>query len=265
MNFMRRNLAFSLAGVLFSSTVGLHAPKAEAEEVPEAVVFWSGVDFGKDSSYIYDGLIVAMNRDISKDGFLLRFSGSLAQYEYLTISVPGGKVDGDQWQADAMIGYQFVRGHTNFHAFVGVDYKDIRLSPDDVTAVVRGTETGVKVAARLEVNDPSPVYFSLAGEYSTAFNSYWANVRLGLNVHKNKFIIGPSGSVIGIDGGYDAQRLGGFAKFLVNLTPNLDFEVTGYAGYQFVRDQSAGGGAGTAAGPAGGQGAYGGITLGTAF
>ncbi len=90
-------------------------------------------------------------------------------------------------------------------------------------------------------------------------------MRLGLNVHKNRFIIGPSGSVIGIDGGYDAQRVGGFAKFLLNLTPNLDFEVTGYAGYQFVRDQSAGGGAGTAAGPAGGQGTYGGITLGTSF
>ena len=86
----------------------------------------------------------------------------------------------------------------------------------------------------------------LAAEYSPAFDTYFAKLRVGARVCKNLFI-GPDGSVDG-DTGYNAQRLGGFATFA--LTKDIPLKLTLVAGHQFVSgsgDSSGGGGASAAA------------------
>src|SRR5688572_30951769 len=72
----------------------------------KAWVLFSGFDMVTDASYSFQGLVVALNRDIGRDGFVLRLYGSHVDYEYDTPAVPNGVVDGDGWQGDAMIGYK---------------------------------------------------------------------------------------------------------------------------------------------------------------
>src|SRR5204863_7744823 len=118
--------------------------------------------------------------------------------------------EGRGWQVDAMFGYLFDRKEWSAGIFIGVDYQNFRLSPDDPTAPVRGTEFGAKIVGNITSADKLPYYYSLQGAYSTAFNSYWARARIGLN--RSGVTFGPETIVVGSDS-FDAHRLGGFTTF----------------------------------------------------
>jgi hypothetical protein len=194
-------------------------------EPTERGVFFSGFDVVKDSRYFYDGVIVALNGDMGRDGFFLRGYASYDRFD----RNPG---DGKQYQADVALGYMFSRGKIDYDFYAGVDYQNVRLQhPDDPTAEVRGTEWGFKVGAGIETEKELPYYFSLQGNYSTAFNSYWARARIGL--HRDRFTFGPEASVVG-DEDFDAQRVGGFVTFDVKVPQFRPVEVTLSAGHQFV-------------------------------
>ena len=253
------------AGALLASAVSIGAASAGGSVKDDfgpapgtkAWVLFSGFDMVTDASYSFQGLVVALNRDIGKDGFVLRLYGSHVDYEYDTVAVPNGKVDGDGWQGDAMIGYKISRGHIWAAAYIGVDYQSYDLTPDDLSSPVRGSEVGFKVAADVAtLRTGSPLYFSLSGLYSTAFDSYWARARVGLN--QGHMTFGPEAIAMGNDG-FDAQRLGAFVMFDVSLVPNMPIEVTLSGGYQFLDDNNGGNFGG------GGEGAYGGIVFTTVF
>jgi hypothetical protein len=227
------------------------AGDAGSGSTPRAV-FFSGVDTVQGSFYTYDGIVVALNGDLSRDGFMVRLYGSYVQYDL----DPG---HGTGWQGDAMVGYRFSRGPVWGSIFIGVDTQDYNLRPDDPTAKVRGQETGFKVAGDLSTGYDQPFYASIEGNYSTAFDSYWARARVGLN--RNKLTWGPEFSVLGnVD--FDAQRLGGFVTIhdiqVLRLRP---FDLTFSVGHQWVNDNNNG----TVAGVGGSDGTYGSITFVTVF
>jgi hypothetical protein len=94
----------------------------------------------------------------------------------------------------------------------------------------------------------------LEGSYSTAFNSYYAEARVGYNM--KRFIFGPESSVYSDEGDL-ATRVGAFAMIPFHLWwNNLPARLTLNVGQQFVNDSSGGGES-----RAGGEGAYGGSML----
>ena len=196
----------------------------------------SGVDVSRNADYYYSGIYYALNRDLSRDGFLVRVLGVRGFYEY--DRGPFGPfdnvgIDANYWVGDAMIGYQWVRGGVDVSALIGVEYQDHNLSfPGDPDNPLQGSEVGFKVAADIESNgnDNSPWYFALGGSYSTAFDSYYALGRIG---HKfGRFTIGPEAWALGDVSG-DAQRLGGFVAFEVKLGDTLG-NISFSAGHQFA-------------------------------
>jgi hypothetical protein len=199
----------------------------------------------KDARYIFDGASIALNGDMSRNGFALRVYGSRTDFN----RDPG---DGRTWQGDVMLGYIFSRAHLYGDLYIGVDHQDVKLSPDDPTERVRGGATGLKVAAGVGTDRALPYYFNLSGSYSTAFDTYWARARLG--VTHEKFVLGTEGIAFG-DVAFDAQRIGAFVVFDLKLIPNLPVEVTLSAGHQFVSGSSSAGGIG------GGEGAYGTVSF----
>jgi hypothetical protein len=227
---------------------------AEAQEAhysgPSSTVVFSGVDFANDSHVGYTGLITALNRDLGKDGLMFRALGVYAGYEYDTFLGPSRAViDGDAWIGDIMLGYQVFHSGLRAAVYVGAEYQDHDLTPDDFNNVVNGDEAGFKVVGELDTDDSSRLYVGLIGSYSTAFDSYWARARVGLR-HEG-YIFGVEG-VFGGNEGYDNQRLGGFLNIPVSLGP-LPGEISISGGYQFVDDDDDTGGLG------GSEGAYGGI------
>lgn len=243
-----------LTGAAAGGAKDYGAPPDDAK----AWVFFSGVDAAKDSYYTYQGVVVALNRDIGKDGFVLRLYGSHVDYQYDTTNGVGAplKIDGDGWQGDAMIGYKISRGHWWASAMVGIDWQSHGLTPFDPGSLVRGTEVGFKTALDFAtLRDKGPIYLAASGNYSTAFDSYWARGRIGGNL--GRITIGPEAIALGNDA-FDAHRFGGFAIFDLPLSRTFSLEVTLSGGYQFV-DGNGGGGSG------GGEGAYFGIGVSSVF
>lgn len=259
MPILKKGLAALFAAVTGISVIGGSASASGPETTylsPEAKawVIFSGFDSIKDASYLYNGVILALNRDIGKDGFVLRAYGSHTDFEYSNGTA--GVVDGDAWQGDAMIGYKIGRDRWWAAAYIGVDYQNYQLTPDDLTNLVRGSKTGFKVAADMAtLRDQSPFYFSASGNYSTAFESYWARARVGGNLQRVTF--GPEFIALG-NKGFDATRVGGFVTFDLPLTRANIFEVTVSAGRQFLGSNSSGG-------SSGGEGTYVGVSLSTVF
>jgi len=224
---------------------------------PTWIATYTGADFAKDSFYSYSGAVVSLQRDLSRSGFVFQGFAGYGSYEYDNPSIFGGKVDGDVTQLAAMLGYLWVRQGAAVGLYVGADYTDHDLTPRDDSNSVRGDELGFRVGGDVRLYGPGH-YFSLEGYYSTGFDTYWSRVRAGVNL--GHFIIGPEAGAHGNDG-YDAQRLGGFAMFKLDMFGTRNpAELTLNAGYQFLDDDN-----GVVASSSGGEGAYVGFNLGFAF
>ncbi len=214
-----------------------------------STVWYSGYDVVKGSRYVFTGAAVALNGDIYRNGFYLRSYGSRVDYDL----DPG---NGLGYQIDVMLGYRMTLGKVFGGVYIGADYQNFRLDPDDPFAEVRGPEWGFKVEADVAtLRNGLPYYLGLEGYYSTAFQTYWARARAGLTMHGITF--GPEGAVVG-DLEFDAQRLGGFIIFDIPLfARSTPLEVSLYLGHQFV------GSSGNAidGNIGGGDGTYGGVML----
>jgi hypothetical protein len=244
----------AMLGCLGQANAGGSLKDEPAPAATERGVFFTGYDAARGAHYVFDGTIVALNGDLGRDGFVLRAYGSRVDYDL----DPG---NGRGYQADAMVGYKFSRGPLYGGIYIGVDWQNYKLKPDDPTADIRGTEYGFKVAADLETSDELPYYFGLDGNYSTAFNSYWVRARTGVNL--KRVVFGPEGIFMG-DDGFDAQRAGGFVTYKFKLAPTRTLDITLSGGFQWVAGNNSGGGS-TLSSPGGGEGAYGSIVFSTTF
>jgi len=207
---------------------------ADPANVPDAVYSYAvvgGVDVVSKATEGYLGSIFAFNGDLDKDGLLFRSIGTYGFYKDVGNNVIG--VDDRYWQSDVMLGYQIVRNGVTVAGYAGVDFQRHRLSPDDPSAVLRGTETGFKVALDIETerHNQSRMYFAAQGAYSTVFDTYYALGRIGLNM--GRIAIGPEAMLLGDESG-DARRIGGFALTTISLGGATTGTLSGSVGYQFV-------------------------------
>jgi hypothetical protein len=226
-------------------------PQGRAAVPAEWGYFFSGYDFADGSIRSYQGIVVSLGGDMRRDGLVVRASGARVDYDI----TPG---DGRGYQADLMLGYAFNHSGMRGGIYAGADYQDFRLKPDNPAENLRGTEIGFKIAADVETKRTAPYYASVSGAYSTAFDTYWARTRIGMNMPRLTF--GPEAVFLG-NVNYGAVRLGAFAGFKISVLPGMETQVTVSGGYQAA---SEGAGAANSA-TAGGEGGYATISFRTAF
>ena len=228
-----------LAAALVAAPLGTAraggAEPISPETYPLAIV--SVYDLAKDAFASSTALYFALNGDLAREGFVARLSVSTDSYSYDLPGDPGGDIDGDAWAIDAMLGYRWIRGDVASSLFVGAEHQDHDLSPNDPLNPVRGSETGFKVAFDITKAPSaySPLYAELAASYSTAFDTYQVDGRIGYAF--DRIIAGPEAWLLG-DEASDAQRIGGFLKTTLPplLFSDVSTAVTLSAGYQFVDD-----------------------------
>ncbi|WP_072394564.1 cellulose biosynthesis protein BcsS [Hyphomicrobium sp. CS1GBMeth3] len=210
------------------------------------VISYTGVDVAKDIWTIYSGNLFALNGDFERNGFLFRTFGFYSDYD---LDAGTFEANAKDRSLDAMLGYLYYFGQFSAAAYVGMEVRDIDLSPEAQT--VDETETGFKVAFELETVDSAPYYLGFDTSYSTAFDTYFALLRVGFNRDGWKY--GPESEVWSEDGD-TTWRLGAFLKLPVNILPNLPTELTLSGGHQWVDDD--GDSDSFLAGAHGGEGAY---------
>lgn len=206
------------AAVLLASPVTANAERSGA---------WTGVDLSPDSYYIYLGAMTALQgQDINaQNGWLLRADVGFGGYDYDTLAVPGGNVDGDSLAGDLLVGYRHHFNPGSITAWLGGSVENHDQSPRDPGNSVEGTEGGVKGGLELNVAPANNWLVNLGGFYSTGFDSYWTRGAVGYNF--GPVTVGPEllflgneefhqvryGAFLGgFDLGYvDAKLYGGYA------------------------------------------------------
>ncbi|MFA5956116.1 cellulose biosynthesis protein BcsS [Hyphomicrobium sp.] len=231
--------------------LGGNATPIDENHGPRTITY-QGIDAAPDSVYYYGGTVFGLTNDLYHNGLLLRSEGVIADYNYRESQAPNSKIDVDDRSLDIMLGYQWIWDNWSAIGYVGYEVRNAHLSPDDPNSDVKGGADGFKVAAELESDDELPYYASLEGSYSTAFDSYYGQARIGWN--KQTIVFGPEAAVYG-DGADYAPRVGAFATipfkmWWINVPAKITFDI----GQQF-----AGNGDGDTR--AGGEGVYGGSML----
>ena len=255
---MKPSVSLAVAAVAMVTGLASHAPRAWAFEPapasgPTSTVVFTGGDVANSSFAFHAGAIRALNGDLGKEGVMLRALGVYVDYEYDTfLPFPTRRgIDGDAGIFDLMLGYQFLGPGHRAAIYVGGEYQNHDLSPNDPSNDVNGTEWGFKVSGEFETNETSRLYVGLIGSYSTAYETYWSRARVGARV--DRYVLGVEGLLHGNEG-YDAERLGGF----VNIPLGFNYGTLSVsAGYQWADEDSSGFG--------GGSGAYGSAGVSFAF
>lgn len=220
------------------------------------VVTINGVDVAKDWYGFYSANYFALNGDFSRDGLVFRSLAVWGKYDYPDTSVPGTSIDANDRSIDVMLGYQKVFSGFSATLYAGYEIRDVDLSPNDLSNDVRGTKDGFKVAFDLETADGRPVYFGVDSSYSTAFDTFYGQARLGYNF--GNFILGPEFEYYRDDAD-QYERVGAFFTRSFEIRDWVgEFTVNG--GYQFADDKAT-----TFKATRGGEGGYVGSAVKLAF
>jgi hypothetical protein len=192
----KKILSALLVGTVLTISTAAHATSTSV---------FTGVDVAHNSWFAYVGGVTALQgQDITTQaGFLARLAGGYGQYHYnrpFTTSV-----DGDVGDGNLMVGYgsPFSGGH--IAGYIGGDWTDHHLSPNDTLNKTRGTRGGAM--GQLELNFSPADHFNgnVLGSYSTAFNTYWSRADVGYNF--GSVTVGPEIGFSG-DKSYDEIRYG---------------------------------------------------------
>jgi hypothetical protein len=198
---------------------------------PASTFTYTGVDVAKDSVAFWGGAIVALNGDLGAQGFMLRALGVYAEYDYVGGLNGTTNIDGKLPMFDAMIGYQAVHSGHRLAAYIGFESQDHQLTPNDPTSSVNGHEFGFKIAGDARLNLPSNFFIASQASYSTAFDSYRAQLKLGHRTGRVSY--GPELTLSGNESN-DSQRIGGFLEFEMNLDATKSAYLTLSGGHQFA-------------------------------
>ena len=241
-------LAFFIAGPHASSAQSLKDSVVAEPAKIYSTIFFTGIDTREQSTYGYLGGIRALNGNLGLNGFMLRAIAFYNPYDYETDAVIGGQVDAEMGAFDVVLGYQKYFNRFVGRAYVGVDYENHDLSPDNLLDSNRGAEFGVKFRGELETFYASPFHASLLSSYGTAKERYWVRGRAGYNF--DGVILGPELTATG-NPETDERRVGAFATLRNPDLAPVEISVSG--GYSDANENR------------GGESAYGTFEISVAF
>jgi len=102
---------------------------------------FGGISVGEDMSYGNLGVITAFNRNLEKNGSLLRVSAGYNNYNYSTTT---RSINSNISDSDLMFGHQFVAEDSKIILFGGANYSDSGVSRFDMNNRAAGGKVGAK-------------------------------------------------------------------------------------------------------------------------
>lgn len=200
--------AASVAAAFIVCCVGWSTGLARAgdddDDVAHTILF-SGRDLWGNGAFAYGGMLYAPD-GFEQDGLLFKLLLSGGLYRYNAGSLGGDEVIGAEWLVQALPGFRVARGHFEAKVFLGPEYENHRLWPDDPTNSLRGPAFGLRFA--IDLWDEPTATTMAAGDFSlsTVGPNFSARAAFGWRV-LDQFYAGPETQVYGGDG-YSQWRLG---------------------------------------------------------
>jgi hypothetical protein len=221
-------LASAILAPAYASDMAVKAPPPAQPSTSDtdSYVIWMGAGYKDQGEGGNIGGIYALNGNLGVSGWAVRGQFVYVDYRFPSTLSASGTANGTFTDGNASIGYQYVNDTFQASGFVGYDYQDTITSPAAAGNPAVGAQSGAIFSGRV-ANEGDKVKFpvEIDGSYSTAYNSFWARGRTGMNF--GTYTIGPE--LIGMgDNFFDEARIGGYVTYKLSNHFILDLG-SGYA------------------------------------
>jgi hypothetical protein len=206
------------AGLLYLGLC-LTAPTSSAAPDAPRTEYFTGFEVSDNYASAYVGGGFALGKaGLYEEGWRVRAVGAYGRYHYDGSRLVDGAYlpttfDGQNSFAAALVGYQLRPGRLIFKLFAGIEAEDQHIVPHDPNNSVQGSALGLRLQAESWLDLSERMFLSADATYGTAFQEYWALVRLGLRL-RERLSLGLEGGALGNEE-YNAERGGGFARVSV--------------------------------------------------
>lgn len=196
---------FGVAATPAPSPLPILTKARNSDETESNIMAFSGVDVSKFSTSGWVGTLIAPSKDLDTSGARVWIVGEAGGYMYFSGATA---FRGVYESGEVLAGYGFEGDNYSINLLVGPNAINHMVSPYDPTNHVQGTDGGVKVRADAYLTPTTSTMSYTEGEYSTAFQTYWAREKLGFDVTNGQQIyFGPEVAVLG-DERFNQWRVG---------------------------------------------------------
>ena len=190
-----------------SSAAALHEPSPALPSDHQArLLVFSNADIWREGGFGYGGVVWAPD-GLDRQGPVLKLVFGGGTYRYLSGALGNTEVQGHELAAAVLPGWRFVRDNLTVTVFLGYDFQQHRLTPDDPSAGLRGNYHGVRTGFELWYQPTPWSMIAADGSISTIGPGY--NIRLATGVRAfEAFYVGPEVQAFGADSNYRQARAG---------------------------------------------------------
>ena len=224
-----------VTGASIAGPLVVHA--AEQDDEPPWRLTWVGAQIAGEDWSVYTGTSYALTGQLDQDGLRLRIVGGYGHYDYVSEST---RFKGQHAFSDVLIGYQLRFADVIVKGFAGIAAAGHNVSPFDPDNAAIGYSYGAIVALESWINLSDRLWLSAAGKYTTVFDGYAADLRLGYRWWR-RTSAGLESGVHG-DADYVAARAAVFvqhawghgdARLSLGAAADRDMDIAPYAALNF--------------------------------
>lgn len=199
------------AATVLAAVLGVAAEPApvvgeQAGDEGARFLFFAVSDLWRQGGFLHGGVIWSP-AGLDRDGFALKVMTGGGEYRYQSGALGNAQVTGRMIAATILPGWRFRRDSLIVTVFVGLDYQDHRLSPNDPSAGLRGSYLGARTAIEAWYEPTPATMIAADASLSTIGPSYSARAAFGWKVLE-RFYIGPEIKGFAVDSNYRQFRAG---------------------------------------------------------
>ena len=166
----------------------------------------ASTDLWRHGGFASGGVLWA-SEGLDREGFVLKLTFGGGVYRYHSGALGNAEVTGRQWSGSLMPGWRFQHDRATFSVFAGLDLQSHRLSPDDLSAGLRGNYVGGRTAFELWYEPDATTMLAADATVSSVGPSYAARLAYGWRVFE-PFYVGPELAAFAHDKNYGQVRAG---------------------------------------------------------
>ncbi|MGH1353056.1 MAG: cellulose biosynthesis protein BcsS [Methyloligellaceae bacterium] len=191
------------------------ASSFDPEILKGRVDYTSGVDISEYSYSAYGGISIAPMGLITEPGLRIKLNIGAGQYHYDGTKNDGMATTSQMFTGrtttiDLLAGYSFKKYDWITKAYIGVQYNNHSVTPDDPENPVQGTAANLKIQLETWKDLGNKTSFSSHVSYTSNHADYWFQSRL-FTEYSRRFTLGLEGAVFGNEN-YSATRFGALGR-----------------------------------------------------
>jgi len=198
--------AASAAAALLLCCVATSVAPARADDIEDArAIVFSTRDIWLNGAFLNGGVLWSPTA-LDEDGLLFKFLLSGGLYRYNAGDLGGERVIRSEWLVQLLPGWHIKRGTFEAKIFMGPEFQQHHLSPDDPGNSLNGSKLAMRISAELWDEPTDTTMIAADASLSTITGANSARLGFGWKV-LDLFYSGPETQVYGGDG-YSQWRWG---------------------------------------------------------